>query len=1614
MTCSNCGLVLADPRAPRLLEIGRSMVSLEAERQGLIRTIRSEHRLAPEPSPPKQPWSATDRPEVASVATLAALLEPAAESIAVTITVGGEPAGELVVEPRAEAGAVAPPPEPPMTRAAASAPSQPPRRRLSVPVLLLIVGVSLVGIAAIFFLVLAWNIADIGMRALIIGGVTLATMAAAALLRRWSLTATAEGIGCLGVILLALDGWAVRANDLFGAGGMDPVVYAGVAALALAAVCRAWAVFSRLRGPDLAATLALPTGVGLLVAGLVPLDTAGAFAAGFVGTAIGGLAFALPAPWSAARTRTDSVPEHTALAVLGMAGLVGAGAMLALGLESIPVQLMLAVSVIVLGIAYVLLLRTRPDAEPLPASRALEAAAGAVSAAATATLGWQVAAQSALPVYAELVAPVIAVTVAVGLDRWARRGAAFVAARISGAIFGALSLIVLLTASALRAQQALGVDWGMWRTPVFTAPIASDTTAAMLGALAAIIVSTLLFFAPALARPVLRDVRPIVGAILVLVGVMGTGIPILIVATAVALAAIALARLALPARSLAPMGWGVVAGLAALTAFIAGLAAPWLWGIGVVVAIAVPITARALIRPKAEGAVLLALAPVAVAAVAAFIAPAAIGAAFDVEVDTRAAFKLLQWVAAGALVCAVALRLDSPSRAALAISSYGLLGISLLAFLSEPAGAGTASASIGEPLLAIVRAAALLVLLVVVALVRTRIDPLTSLGAAVLLAPAAACAVVGVLETLRVTDEGPTALFVAGAAVAVVWLGALVPRRMYGVAEGAAASTDAAPSAEPATSQAGPAPYATLARRCADVGALATLVAAGSVVPSDVDWAMLLTIAVGLAGASITRGWAAPATSRAVGVPETRAVGLPLTRAPRRLLAWPAFAAATLALWVWLDGAGSYEIEAFAVPPAVGLLVFAVVLVWLRRGVEATIAVAASFTLGLVLPALASVAVGSDSPVRGTAVATVAAALTALVAWTPARRVRVPAIAGAVVAIVGLGIVAVDRALTTPAGTGWLLLLVGAAYAAALGFLRPFAQQASFASISAGTVSFVPERWFAVLAPALALATSALAVIPSLDEGVVVAVAIAVQGALHLAASALHRDPLGAATRWTALAGAVVAAGGAFVLGDVDAVELVSLPIAGMLLGGAALAIWRRARAGEPWPGRELFAWLAGLAIAVAPSVVAEPNDPRTWLVIAGTLLAAIGCLVAPIADSTGLKTPSAIVLTTGALAMGVRALFAGNVESREFAAIAAGVGALLVAATMVWMSESDAPPIASTALAGAGAALLVGVVTVQSEGELVQASLTAVIAGTIGVGGAFLLRWPRWAGLGGVLAVGGLIAALVAIALRFAQVATLAGTGVEPDLWAVAGVGILVAIGVMALRSTTSSGVATAVGVTFSTALVLFAAAELILLGTGDGDQMRTVLTMTALVIVGILGWILRSRVGAALAPTAAVAAGLFGLVALVVFAVRPIELVTVPAALGMLFVGARELRRRSALRTWPALGPGLALLLIPSLAYDFGTTSLWRVVALGVVAIALIVVGAVWRLQAPLILGSVVVLVHAVSQLWPWISDVYAIVPWWLWLGIGGALLIYIAARYERRMRALRAAFTAVTSLR
>ena len=857
-------------------------------------------------------------------------------------------------------------------------------------------------------------------------------------------------------------------------------------------------------------------------------------------------------------------------------------------------------------------------------------------------------------------------------------------------------------------------------------------------------------------------------------------------------------------------------------------------------------------------------------------------------------------------------------------------------------------ALLAEPGLAVVRTLALLALVAVIALGRSRVAPVPALGAAVLVAPVAATATFTVLQTTGLEQHEARALATVGAAVVVVLI----------AATWAMLRPPQTTAARPDT------------RALVDLGALVTTLVLAWDVPADLRGAMLAVIAVGFAGASVSRGWAAPASERTAGVPSIRVAGVATAGAPRRLLAWPAFASATAALWSALStraDAATLPIEAYVLAPAVGLLAFAVLLVWLRRHGESAVALSASVLLGLAVPAVAG---WTGSPVRGTVVALVAAAVALLLTWTPALRARIPALSGATAALLALALVAVERGLDEPpAESAWLLLLVAVAFATALGVTRR--------RLGAERTS-----WYAIVVPPVAVAAAVGGGLLDAEHWRVLVIALVVLAALHLVSALFDRAPFGSATRWTTLAGAVAFAiagflGGATTIDGVRVVELVSLPVAMIVLAGSALAQWRRRGEGAAGIDAERGVWLGGLVLAVLPGIMAPLDPLRSWYTIVLPLAAALIAVLLPIGAAWTLRTWSAVVLTAGALAMGARTLAQAEFAGADLAVIAAGAGAILVAAAMVWSAASrpdeSASPHIPTVVGGAGAALLIAMTVVESDGEVARTTLTATIAAVAAVGGAALLGLARWRGLGSVLAIAGLFGALVAIGARLIVLQGVESASIEPDFWAMIALGITAAISVTALRSTAGSSVArivaTIVGAAISAALLFFTAAELVFLGSTGDDDLRTLFTMSVLTLVGVAVWIWRSTLGLTPPIVAASAAGVFGLVALTLHDVTPLELVTAPPALGLVALGVRALVRNPQARTWPALGPGLALLTVPSLVYDLGDNELWRVVALGVAALALVVVGAVLRLQAPLVLGSVVLLLHGAAQLWPWI---------------------------------------------
>jgi hypothetical protein len=150
------------------------------------------------------------------------------------------------------------------------------------------------------------------------------------------------------------------------------------------------------------------------------------------------------------------------------------------------------------------------------------------------------------------------------------------------------------------------------------------------------------------------------------------------------------------------------------------------------------------------------------------------------------------------------------------------------------------------------------------------------------------------------------------------------------------------------------------------------------------------------------------------------------------------------------------------------------------------------------------------------------------------------------------------------------------------------------------------------------------------------------------------------------------------------------------------------------------------------------------------------------------------------------------------------------------------------------------------------------------------------------------------------------------------------------------------------------------------------------------------------------------------------PPEVWTLPLAVLLLIQGQVRFEKftRTAARpggvaaSWAAYGPGLVVLLLPSLYLNVLSAvssssaegSILRQSGLILLAAAVLVVGARHRLQAPVLLGAGVLIVQAGVVLSPWIAELAGAVPLWGWLAAVGLALIVLGARYEARVRQLR----------
>ncbi|WP_405926277.1 SCO7613 C-terminal domain-containing membrane protein [Streptomyces sp. NBC_00035] len=129
--------------------------------------------------------------------------------------------------------------------------------------------------------------------------------------------------------------------------------------------------------------------------------------------------------------------------------------------------------------------------------------------------------------------------------------------------------------------------------------------------------------------------------------------------------------------------------------------------------------------------------------------------------------------------------------------------------------------------------------------------------------------------------------------------------------------------------------------------------------------------------------------------------------------------------------------------------------------------------------------------------------------------------------------------------------------------------------------------------------------------------------------------------------------------------------------------------------------------------------------------------------------------------------------------------------------------------------------------------------------------------------------------------------------------------------------------------------------------------------------------------------------------------EAYTLPVTVPALLVGVLRRRKDTQVSSWAAYGSGLSVTLVPSLFAAWGDAHWLRPLLLGAAALAVTLVGARHRLQAPLVLGGTVLTLDALHELAPYIAQVAGALPRWAPPALAGLLLLALGATYEQRIR-------------
>ncbi len=1168
--CSVCALDLRHPDAAELAALSARAADLLDARRALIGRLRrdaaaaSRAHAAPAavPSVPLAPVAHAAAAPPAPVAHAGPAIPTAAAAHTAPLVAS---APSRTTTPPGAPGA----PQRPM-------PSAPRSGRSGIQVALLVVGVSLLSIFAIFWLAYAFLVYGSTVRMLIIAGGTLATLAAAAALSRRGLTATAEGIAVLGTIILVLDAWALRANDPVGIGSVDGPLYWGVALLVVAAVAIAWSRLGRLSSPAVGAALVLPLGAALVTGHLADAGRLDAQAVAVTaGLAAFLVALAHPVIAPADRPRLAGVVALTALAAAAPGALLALGAGIGGGLGQSGADALPLVTGIGLALVSALhvLLAPRASGEPVVAAGIAVAAAAGGTLALLAGIVASILQNEGRPLTtagALLVVVTVAVLLSLVPSRPARvLDAARVAAVASAAVVAAAAAAVtLVTALSPALEAVLAVA-----TPVddVTSPLqtATDAELAALGGAAATL--ALIALGGRLGgplRPVVPFTLPGLGALLVaatpLAGPWWLALALAVLLAIGGAAGVSRARglASGPPRTALLVTLGIVAVGGSVIALVVAPRVESAWIIGTAAAL-LAITLGRRVAPQTPAA----LAALVAAVVLVLAAAPALGSDL-VRAGVSVSLPGVLLILAALLVIAVPLgRLDEVEQRATALLA-GVAGLGAAALMLDVGSGGRNAVSDGLAIALGVAALSLLVL-------RSR-DAALRVPAAALLGPAVVGLVLVALRIVVASSREPATI--AGIALwgPIAALGALLLVTAVALAtlERGAASG-----------------------RVEEHRSLRFAVDGGVVVSGA--WMLSLAIerdvaVLGLLLAAVVVLLIALSGDGLIGA-----------RSRRRHLGWIALALGTSALWTGLADESIADPEGYALPLAGALLLIAAALArhGAARGTPARSAaplIGAALALALLPVALLS-GIGAGTPTLRSAVVGLAALalLGVAVARTERLESRIPTlpIVLAGVSLTALGVVSgalvIDLIATvaTPLelqlrGLLVVVVLAGAAVAVRVlataamrdpvaGILLGFSALAAAVLGIAGTVAPVELIALPVALAALALGVLELDRRPGTSSWPLLAPGLLLLLAPSLIAIAGEPEP------WRIVALGVVSAG--VMLGGVQ--QRLQAPF---VLGGSVLLVHALV---QSWP------LLSRAAAAV---------DWWIWLGIVGILVVAV------------------------------------------------------------------------------------------------------------------------------------------------------------------------------------------------------------------------------------------------------------------------------------------------------------------------------------------------------------------------------------------------------------------------